>query len=159
MKKHILTQALTLALLLALIHGAAQAHVALVESSPAPGAQVGPNLKRIRLRFSDQLGPESSLTLMASNLQPVEGLDLRVDGQELIATLNAPLPIDTYTVQWTAVGPDGDPSQGSYQFAVQQPNRLASPLVWVVTGALVIVFVAAYLWLRRRRSSAGGQPQ
>lgn len=148
---------LALALGLALGAKPALAHTELQRAEPAPGSTVPPGLAAIVLEFNEPLAPGSTVTLYGAAFSVVAGVETRVEGAVLTAALREALPAGTYTVEWTAVGLDGHPVQGSYQFAVSGPNQASRPAAvvpWLVAagGALLIGFAAALSW--RRSSSA-----
>lgn len=151
--KRILFFAFSLVLILALDRDNALAHASLVESTPAPGETVGPNLEAIRLRFDDELAQESSLAVLGTNFQPVPGLEMQVQGETIIAQLSSPLPPDTYTVQWVAVASDGDTTQGSFQFGVQETAGIQPGLIWAGAAIAVLGLFAGFVWMRRRPRS------
>ena len=45
--------------------------------------------------------------------------ELADDGKSLVLKLKNPLPVGSYTVNWTATGMDGDPINGSIDFRVE----------------------------------------
>jgi copper resistance protein C len=128
--------------------GTVLAHALLVSASPAPGAQVPPQVGAIQLTFDQALIDGSGIVLYAADFQKVAGLQTSVDGQVLTAALAGPLPAGVYTVQWFAVSPDGHPTQGSYQFGVR-PAAFGWPAAAGLAAAAALLAGGAWLWRRR----------
>jgi hypothetical protein len=103
--------------------------------------------------------PGSTIVLYTQGFSRVAGLDTSVDGAVLTATLAEPLAPGTYTVEWTALGSDGHPVQGSYQFAVSAaagPSRSSGPVLALAAGLLAAGLVGVLVWRRRARPSQSG---
>ena len=133
----------------------ALAHPELVAAVPAPGATVPPGLAQLTLTFNEPVSQGSQVTVYTEQFQIVADVSTHVDGNDLVARLGSRLGEGTYTVQWLALGPDGQPVEGSYQFAVsaafgtgQGPAIIfASSLA---LGGLGLVLVLLLSWRRRR---------
>jgi hypothetical protein len=109
-------------------------------------------LAEVVLTFDEPLSHGSQIVLYAEAFQVVGGVETRLDGDRMVGQLAAPLGPGTYTVQWTAVGADGHPAQGSYQFGVAADGggaRMAG--LAVAAGAGVVVLLGAAAWLLGRR--------
>jgi methionine-rich copper-binding protein CopC len=141
--------------------GLALAHVELVSSEPAAGAQLAESPAEIRLTFNSELYTDSNFILFGERFQAVPGVNGRVDPQapeQLVATgLN--LAPGTYTVQWTAADADEHQVSGSFNFTVGEgaagdvAESGGSAAVWVVAGIGVVLVAAGGLyWWRGRRS-------
>ena len=108
-----------------LITSVAQAHISLVESTPAVDAIVA-TPKQIDLVFNERLVLRASrLELSAIRdggaAEKVEHIDVELinDGKTLRATLHHPLGAGVYRVQWRAVGDDNHPMTGEFSFTVE----------------------------------------
>mgnify|MGYP002623498727 FL=1 len=108
-----------------LITSVAQAHISLVESTPAVDAIVA-TPKQIDLVFNERLVLRASrLELSAIRdggaAEKVEHIDVELinDGKTLRATLHHPLGAGVYRVQWRAVGDDNHPMTGEFGFTVE----------------------------------------
>ena len=108
-----------------LITSVAQAHISLVESTPATDAVVAP-LGQIDLVFNERLVPRASrLELSALKnggaAEKFEHIDIEFinDGKTLRAKLHHPLGAGVYRVQWRAVGDDNHPITGEFSFNVE----------------------------------------
>lgn len=146
-------RAVLLSLLLVLVAGPVLAHTELVSAVPAPGATVSGLVTDLSLTFTEPLAAGSHVQLFADAFRVVPGVNTSVAANVLSAHLAEPLAPRTYTVQWVALGADGHPVAGSYQFAVAAPSAVPW---WPWVLAVVIVLGAAaiaLLWLRRRPSS------
>lgn len=108
-----------------LFMSAAQAHVALVASTPAANAVVAPP-KQIDLVFNERLVPRASrleLSVLrngevAGNIERM-AIEFVHDGKTLRANLHQPLGAGVYRVRWRAVGTDKHPMTGEFRFTVQ----------------------------------------
>lgn len=132
----------------------AWAHAELVSSEPAPGATVPVGLSLITLTFREPIAEGSQVTLYADQFQTVAGVTSAVDGTVLRASLAAGLDAGLYTVQWRAVSVDGDPVEGSYQFAVSPPFGAGlGPRIVFGTGLIVgtVLLVGLIVYARRKR--------
>lgn len=100
-----------------------QAHVALVQSTPAADTVVV-SLDKIDLVFNETLVPRASrLDLSLVNGEaatPIESVETEiVNGKTLRAKLHHPLKAGIYRVQWRAVGDDNHPKTGDFRFTVK----------------------------------------
>ena len=131
----------------------AWAHAELVSSEPAPGATVPHGLTELRLTFSEPLSPASQVLVYAGQFEAVSGVSSTVEGPVLHASLATPLGKGTYTVQWTAVGEDGHPVEGTYQFGVSAPvgDGLGPTIVFGSSLLFGTLAVVAIIVLARRK--------
>lgn len=129
------------------------AHAELVSSEPAAGATVPSGLRQLSLTFNEDLSPGSQLVVYADQFAPVPGVTSTVDGPVLRAEFAAALREGVYTVQWTAVGSDGHPVAGSYQFAIAPPfgAGLGPRIIFYTTFIVGFLALGAVLLLARRR--------
>jgi methionine-rich copper-binding protein CopC len=141
--------------------GLALAHVELLSSEPAAGAQLAESPAEIRLTFNGDLHADSNFILFGERFQAVPGVNGRLDPQapdQLVATgLN--LISGTYTVNWTAADADGHQISGSFEFTVgavaadSAAENGGSAAVWIAAGIGVMLVAAGGLyWWRQRRT-------
>jgi methionine-rich copper-binding protein CopC len=139
-------------LLLALITFPALAHASLVSASPAPGSTIAASLDTARLHFDEALEEGSTLAIFGENFQALEGIQISLAGQDLLAKLPAPLAAGTYTLQWTAVSDDGHTSQGSYQFGVRVASDPVQPALWLAGLFVGLVLAGGALRAAAKRN-------
>ena len=140
---------------LAAVSWPALAHAELVAAEPAPGETVPAGLAKLRLTFNEPISPASQVVVYADQFQTVAGVTSTVEGDVLQASLATPLDEGTYTVQWTALGSDGHPVQGTYQFGVSARigAGLGPRIIFVLSllcGTLALSVIALATWRRRR---------
>jgi copper transport protein len=113
------------------------AHAILVQSQPAPGAELGSSPAQITATFSEPLNQQlSNLTVIGPGGSPVHlRLNIAAGGTALIAQSSSRLARGIYQVRWHSVSADdGHALDGAYYFGVQSsaPQRTseaqASPL-------------------------------
>jgi methionine-rich copper-binding protein CopC len=132
--------------------GLAQAHAELVTSEPASGSTVSAGLSRLVLSFSEPPAAGSSITLYTGVFQAVPGVNSYVANGQLWADVDPPLGPGTYTVQWSAVSPDGHTVEASYQFAVAAAASFPWAAILVVVVVLIVVGAFPFFLVRGRRS-------
>ena len=107
--------------------GAANAHPKLVSSTPAANATVA-KPARLMLRFSEKLMPKfSGAELMMTGMNGMKHAPMKVasaatvgaDGRTLVIAPKSPLGAGTYTVAWHVVSSDTHRITGNYAFAVK----------------------------------------
>ncbi len=109
-----------------LISTVAQAHITLIDSSPAAAAVVA-SPSEIDLVFNEQLVPRASRIRLelVSEADPAEAatqhLDVQVvnGGATLRAKPHHSLGAGTYRVHWRAVGEDNHPMTGEFFFSIE----------------------------------------
>jgi copper transport protein len=112
---------------------AAAAHTHLRESSPAAGATVAPDVRQVRLRFSEAVEPSfTSVTLTGPDGKPLAtgALAYPTDGggRVVLVSLSGPLAAGRWTVDWRTAAADGHPAKGSFSFTVREASAAtASP--------------------------------
>ena len=144
-------------LLLALVTFPAWAHASLVSASPAPGSTVKASLDTARLHFNEALEAGSTLAIYGQNFQALDGVQVSLAGQDLLAKMPAPLAAGTYTMQWTAVSDDGHTSQGSYQFGVRAASVPLQSALWLAGLFVGLALAGGMLRTAARRSGRTGQ--
>jgi methionine-rich copper-binding protein CopC len=130
------------------------AHAELVSTVPAAGATVPSGLWELSLTFTEPIGRGSQVVVYAEQFQPVAGVTNEVDDTKLRARFTTALGEGVYTVQWTAIGADGHPVEGSYQFAVSRaPGTGQGPLIIFITSLVggILALGAVVLLARRSR--------
>ena len=109
-----------------LISTVAQAHITLIDSSPAAAAVVA-SPSTIDLVFNEQLVPRASRIRLelVNQADPAEAatqhLDVQVvnGGATLRAKPHHSLGAGTYRVHWRAVGEDNHPITGEFFFSIE----------------------------------------
>lgn len=104
-----------------LISSLAQAHISLMESTPAADTIVA-TPHHIDLIFNERLVSRASrVELKATDGSNVEHIDTEFlnDGKTLRAIPHHPLMPGVYRVQWRAVGDDNHPITGDFSFTVE----------------------------------------
>mgnify|MGYP001949766921 CR=1 FL=1 len=109
-----------------LISTVAQAHITLIESSPAADAAVE-SPTQVDLVFNEQLLPRASTVRLerVNEADPAEAatqhLDVQVvnGGTVLRAKPHHSLDAGTYRVHWRAVGEDNHPMTGEFFFSIE----------------------------------------
>ena len=133
------------------------AHAELVSTEPAAGATVPAGLRRLTLTFNEPLQVGSQAQVFREQFEPVSGVTSGTEGAVLHVLFTSALGEGVYTVQWTAVGDDGHPVQGSYQFAVSPAVGAGrGPLIVFVSSLVIgaLALGAVVVLARRRRVSA-----
>ncbi|GAA4734476.1 hypothetical protein GCM10023328_12980 [Modestobacter marinus] len=106
-------------LLLAVGMPSAQAHDALVRSSPAPSSAVPVAPSAVELEFSGTplpLGTE--VLVLGPDGGAVSTGAAQIRGTTVVQPLSAGLPAGSYTVEWRSTSSDGHPLTGSWGFTV-----------------------------------------
>lgn len=150
----------------------AAAHNQLIETDPAPDAQLATSPDAVQLVFVEPLDPDYTTVIVNDSEQSSVDLGEQViDGGTVTVSLPSPLPDGTYTVAYRVVSADGHPVQGAYQFSIgdgdvgppPEPGEPAAASdqdgggtagLVAVAGAVVLVAAGAYLWWRRQRRAA-----
>jgi methionine-rich copper-binding protein CopC len=143
---------LVLLTLLAVPHPAL-AHVELLESDPAAGAQLAESPVEIHLTFNSPLHEDSSFVLFGEQFQAVAGVNGRVDpnNPEQLVASGLHLAAGTYTVNWTAADADGHQVVGSYEFSVGEAESGGMAVGWIVAGiGLMLITTGSLYWWRRK---------
>ncbi len=130
------------------------AHSELVSAEPAAGATVAGPVSELRLTFSGNLGEGSDVDLFVGGFQAIPDVTSTVSDNELRVHVADPLGPGTYTVQWVAIGVDGHPTGGSYQFGVSARAALPGWVGALLLGTPIVFAVGGFLWWRNRRRLA-----
>lgn len=126
------------------------AHVALLASVPAAGANLESSPNEIKLTFGGPLQPQSNFVLATDDFEFIAGVESRlvpVPGNQLVAQLPA-LAAGNYTIYWDVVGEDGDRVTGSFSFVVLSTGGklLRQP---VVRGGILLLVIGLVYWRLR----------
>jgi len=134
--------------------GVAFAHTELASAEPAPGSTVAGPISRLTLNFSEPIDSGSGVQIFAGAFEAVGGVSTTTARNTLTVRLDPPLALGTYTVQWLAVGADGHPVSGSYQFAVSTASRPTRLWPLLAIFALLAVAGAGFaIWRRTHAAS------
>jgi methionine-rich copper-binding protein CopC len=96
-------------------------HITMDKSQPADGETVS-GVTEVRLFFSGEpLIRGASIRIVDSSRSPVPSTPPAADPadlKQLFVTMEAPLPVGTYVVQWRCIADDGHVMRGSFRFEV-----------------------------------------
>lgn len=143
----------SLLLVWALFPTVAEAHSALVDSTPAANAVLNTSPGEIRLEFSNDLRPEFSvIQLLDADGRTIQTFPSHAgsDLHELILPLPHQVPDGTYTVQWNIVSADdGHPGAGYFPFTIgtQAPVATANLAVTPPVRQPLISLRSIAVWL------------
>lgn len=105
----------------------ALAHVDLVLSTPADGAQLDVVPSEVELTFSEALLPETVVVSVQDSAgMVIRVLALEVDGSRVIVTWPPGLSGTDYTVNYRVVSQDAHPVSGSLAFTVGTPPAVTA---------------------------------
>ncbi|MEH7520960.1 copper resistance CopC family protein [Priestia megaterium] len=93
------------------------AHTHVQTTVPENGATVTAPLKEIKLTFETHIEKISTITVTKDG-QKISLASQKVEGHDLIASLDQPLENGSYTVNWEIVGGDGHVMKDSIAFKV-----------------------------------------
>ena len=102
--------------------GAADAHAALVSSTPAPGSVLVDSPKTIELKFSEPVEmPQQAIRVFDANRNEIDVPTARHGASNDTVTTTLPaLEEGGYVISWRVVSADGHPISAAYTFAVGQ---------------------------------------
>jgi len=157
--------------------GPAQAHDALLSSTPASEAALSTAPSAVELEFSAAPVPLGTQVLvLGPDGETVSAGAAELRGTTVVQQLSGSLPAGAYTVEWRSTSSDGHPLAGSYGFTVATgaapsapapsaaslaatgagtPAQSAAggpPVGWLVAGALALGAVAVLAARLRRRA-------
>ncbi|WHY01652.1 copper resistance CopC family protein [Neobacillus sp. DY30] len=104
------------------------AHSHLEYSTPKNGEIVTETLKAITLTFETKIEPTSSFVLLNEKNDSIPLSTISINGNQLIANVEANLMNGSYTIHWKIIGEDGHPLEGDIPFTIQMPENAASPI-------------------------------
>ena len=160
-----------------LLCGPALAHAELEEAAPAEGDTLSEQPEEVRLRFNEPVRAEfDPIQVYDAGGERVDGDDGRTDPEDpdvVVVSLDG-LAEGSYTVEWRVTSADGDPIDGSYEFAMgdsaldaegggeEEPTADSSGSGGVsfatILGVLLVgvLAVGGLVALRGRRGGQGG---
>lgn len=145
---HPLTLMITIGTILALPANRLLAHAELRSAVPAPGQNLTKQPEEIRLTFSEEVGPGSTITLYAEGFREITGTAASPDPEhpEQLVTAVPNLDPGVYAVQWLVLSTDGHPASGSYTFQLSPSigPQLSPPLILALT--IVLLLIAFSIW-------------
>lgn len=94
------------------------AHTHVQTTVPENGATVTAPLKGIKLTFETHIEKISTVTVTKRWTKKISLASQKVEGHDLIASLDQPLENGSYTVNWEIVGEDGHVMKDSIAFKV-----------------------------------------
>lgn len=138
----------------------ADAPLALVASTPPPGARVS-DLEEVRLDFDADLADVSShlvaVRTPGGGVLPAGSIE-RPDRRTLVASFPDELAEGEHVLLWEVTAADGSLVGGQVPVTVataDQHGGLAAPIAWIALAALVAVAVISSAYRARSRSGAG----
>ena len=105
----------------------ASAHAGIEKSSPANGAQLKSNPKKVVLTFAESIkldGKDSRLIDQTGSTVPGT---VKAKGHTVTFTPKAPLAAGRYAAAWHLISVDGDAVEGAISFTVKVPNPAGTP--------------------------------
>ncbi|MGP5696480.1 copper resistance CopC family protein [Brachybacterium alimentarium] len=101
----------------------ALAHDTLISSDPAAGDTLETSPEAITLTYSDNVLEVSPVVrIVDESGETIADIEPTVEGPDVTATLEEPLPAGDYTVQWRVVSSDGHPIEGNLEISVEQDS-------------------------------------
>jgi len=95
------------------------AHTGLEDSTPKNGEVIKePLQQQITLSFATKIEQTSTIEVLNSNGQAIDLGNFVIEDSEIWATFLQPLESDTYNVNWSIIGADGHPIEGTLSFTV-----------------------------------------
>ncbi len=146
--------------------GPAQAHSALIGSTPAAEAALAAPPDRIELQFNQPINASfATVTVTDGDGTQRGGSRVDVAGDRVQLAVPEPLPPGEYTVGYRVVSADGHPITGSYTFTVTAAAGAAaavgdaqpgSSILWpLLGGVLGVLAVAGLTWVALRAFRKG----
>jgi methionine-rich copper-binding protein CopC len=117
-----------------LLSGQVLAHAGYQDSDPQPGAVLQSAPAQVKMWFTEDLDPASSLTVQAADGTVVSNGPAQVspDNTQLLIVSLKPIGNGTYTVLWHSVADDDKGvEEGQFKFQVQAPSAPKAPVVRV----------------------------
>lgn len=132
------------------------AHALPSSAKPEPGDRLFLPPDELLLQFNEAIGPASTAQLYGSGFKKISGIETTVSlSDRTLLIISVPeLPVDTYTVLWTAQSSDFDVTSGSYSFQVTGSLwHLFNAETWIVLAVTVTLLLL--ILLRQRRMIRG----
>jgi methionine-rich copper-binding protein CopC len=106
------------------VAGSAQAHSALVSSTPAEGDSISEIPTAIVLEFNEDIQDiGNEVVVVDPEGTPVASGEMVVDGPIVTQPIGVGAP-GTYTVTWRVVSADGHPISGEFSYELQAPQTV-----------------------------------
>ncbi len=130
--------------------GAAQAHAALIRTSPAQGSIVTTAPSEIVITFSEVVQPvPARITVIAPDGKRIDSGNPRVQGDDMHIPVRTNVPGGTYLVSYRVISADSHPVGGGFTYSVGAPSPGGAPKPVnggetnkiVATGVSVMQFV------------------
>ena len=130
--------------------GAAQAHAALIRTSPAQGSIVTTAPSEIVITFSEVVQPvPTRITVIAPDGKRIDSGSPRVQGDDMHIPVRTNVPGGTYLVSYRVISADSHPVGGGFTYSVGAPSPGGAPKPVnggetnkiVATGVSVMQFV------------------
>ncbi|USK62446.1 copper resistance CopC family protein [Peribacillus asahii] len=107
----------------ALCSNQAFAHTSLEESTPKDGEVITEPIQELTLIFGTKVEQTSKINVSNSNGQSIALGNFVIEEDEMWATFLQPLDNGNYKVDWSIIGADGHPIEGSFSFTVDVPMK------------------------------------
>jgi putative copper export protein/methionine-rich copper-binding protein CopC len=108
--------------------GAAQAHAAVIRTSPAQGSIVTTAPSEIVITFSEVVQPvPPRITVIAPDGKRIDSGSPRVQGDDLHVPVRTDVPGGTYLVSYRVISADSHPVGGGFTYSVGAPSPGGAP--------------------------------
>jgi putative copper export protein/methionine-rich copper-binding protein CopC len=108
--------------------GAAQAHAALVRTSPVQGSIVTTAPSEIVITFSEVVAPvPTRITVIAPDGKRIDSGNPRVQGDDMHIPVRTNVPGGTYLVSYRVISADSHPVGGGFTYSVGAPSPGGAP--------------------------------
>lgn len=108
--------------------GAAQAHAALIRTSPAQGSIVTSAPSEIVITFSEVVQPvPTRITVIAPDGKRIDSGNPRVQGDDMHIPVRTNVPGGTYLVSYRVISADSHPVGGGFTYSVGAPSPGGAP--------------------------------
>jgi putative copper export protein/methionine-rich copper-binding protein CopC len=108
--------------------GAAQAHAALIRTSPAQGSIVTTAPSEIVITFSEVVQPvPTRITVIAPDGKRIDSGNPRVQGDDMHIPVRTNVPGGTYLVSYRVISADSHPVGGGFTYSVGAPSPGGAP--------------------------------
>ena len=108
--------------------GAAQAHAALIRTSPAQGSIVTSAPSEIVITFSEVVQPvPTRITVIAPDGKRIDSGSPRVQGDDMHIPVRTNVPGGTYLVSYRVISADSHPVGGGFTYSVGAPSPGGAP--------------------------------
>jgi copper transport protein len=125
----------------------ANAHAALVTTTPTQGEVIGSSPTEVQLTFNEPVGiiPGKTQVIAPNGKRINEGDPVASNGTLTIAIRKADRPLGTYLVSYRVISADGHPLAGGFMFSVGAPSQTAPEAAGDDKSVTVLLAVAKYL--------------